>query len=198
MAISFFVLNGYGIFEDNNKKKSLGVVATYVLGETGNIGYSNYVGDDTPIAGDSVSHTRVFQNLFLNYQIKKLKIQIGADYILQQNSNIAVKTMTASMYSGVLGFKYQLKEKFAFYARGEIFNDPQGFMSGVIIDNTNKYTGLELWGVTLGAEYKPTENSYVRLESRNLEMDPAQEIFRFDGENEDNRLEILCNIGVSF
>ena len=43
------------------------------------------------------------------------------------------------MYSGVLALKYQLKEKFAVYGRGELFSDKQGFMGGVIIDNDLKH-----------------------------------------------------------
>lgn len=100
------------------------------------------------------------------------------------------------MFSGVAAFKYQAKKKFAVYAKGEIFNDPQGFMSGVFTDLNGRRTGYKPWGVTIGAEYKPTDNSYIRLEGRQLEMDAAQEIFQWK-EKEDSRMEVLLNFGIS-
>ncbi|HEY4800055.1 MAG TPA: outer membrane beta-barrel protein, partial [Bacteroidia bacterium] len=198
LDIYLFVLNGYNMFVDNNKKKSFGTLFLYNLGKNGNIGYSSYVGDDTPTAADSISHLRVQQNLFINYEIGKLKIQIGGDYCFQQHSQIGNKTGTASMFSGVASAKYQLMNKFAAYGRGEIFNDPQGFMSQVITDANGFLTGYKLWGITAGIEYQPTENSYIRLEGRQIQMDAAQKIFRWNGENRTYRSEILLNTGISF
>ena len=196
-SINLYVLNGYNIYEDNNDKKSLGMLVTYALTDKGNVGYSNYIGDDSAL-GDSITHLRIHQNIYFNYQIKKLKIQIGGDYCIQEHSDLTDKNKSASMYSGVLALKYQLKEKFAVYGRGELFSDKQGFMGGVIIDNDLKATGYKLWGVTLGVEYKPTENSYIRLEGRQLQMDKKQEIFYWDGKNKSSRMEMLINMGISF
>ena len=196
-SFNIYALNGYNLYEDNNKKKSIGMLVTYALGDKGNVGYSNYIGDDSP-QNDSISHLRFHQNLFFNYQVKKLKIQVGGDYCFQKHSAIANQSKTATMFSGVAGLKYQVKEKFAMAVRGEWFNDPQGFMSGVFIDNTNKYTGFKLWGLTLGAEYKSSENTYIRIEGRQLQMNKNQEIFRWNGINKPGRTELMCHIGVSF
>jgi hypothetical protein len=198
LTINLYVLSGYNMYEDNNNKKSIGALITYALGDKGNIGYSNYIGDDTPTAGDSISHLLFHNNLFFNYQVGKLKMQIGGDYCMKKNSHITNPKETATMYSGVTSLKYLCNTKYAVYARGEVFNDPQGVMSGVILDKKNKFTGFELWGVTAGAEYKPTDNSYIRLEGRQLMMDGDQEIFRFNKSNSSNRMEILLNLGVSF
>ena len=196
-SINMYALNGYNMYEDNNKKKSLGTLITYALGDKGNVGYSNYIGDDSP-QGDPTSHLRIHQNLFFNYQVKKLKIQIGGDYCMQHHSKIVDQNKTATMFSGVIGLRYQANEKFAISGRGELFKDPQGFMSGIFIDNANKFTGSKLWGVTLGAEYKPTESTYIRIEGRKLQMDKNQEIFYWNGKNRSNRIEILFNMGISF
>ena len=197
-SINIFALNGYNIYEDNNEKKSIGMLATYSFNENGNIGYSNYIGDDTPKAADSISHLRIFQNLFFNYQFKKLKMQLGIDNIMQGNSDITDPKKSADALSGVLSFKYQFSTNYAIYSRGEFFNDPQGFMGGVITDKKNKLTGIKLFGITLGTEYKPTDNTIIRLEGRELVADKDQEIFRWNGENKKDRLEIMLNIGVSF
>ncbi len=198
LAINLFVLNGYNIFEDNNEKKSFGMLVTYALGDKGSIGYNNYIGDDTPQAADSISHLRFYNNVFLNYTIKKLKIQLGLDYATQKNSHITYIKEKATMYSGLLGLKYQMKEKYAIYGRGEMFNDPEGFMSGVFTDKQSKLTGFKLWGATLGLEYKPAENAYIRLEGRQLQMDKDQKIFYSNGKSIASRSEILFNIGISF
>ena len=197
-AINIFALNGYNIFEDNNEKKSLGTLVTYAFNEHGNIGYSNYIGDDTPVEADSIAHMRLFSNIFVNYQLKKLKMQIGIDNIVQKNSDLVNPTQSAMMLSGVLSFKYQFIDKFAAYTRGEFFNDPQGFMGGVITDRKNKQTGIKLFGITGGVELKPTPNAIIRLEARELITDKDQEIFYWKGEIKNNRLEILMNIGISF
>ncbi len=196
-AVNLYAINGYNIFEDNNKHKSLGMLVTYTEGEKWNAGYSNYLGDDAP---DSAlkSHLRVNQNLFFNAAIKKLKIQLGIDYCLQKNSAILHPDKGSSMLSGVLGFKYQLSEMFALATRGEFFYDPQGFMSTVILDKQNKLTGYKLWGFTLGAEYKPTKNTYIRIEGRQLQMNRNQEIFYQNEKLSSQRFELSGNVGVSF
>jgi Putative beta-barrel porin-2, OmpL-like. bbp2 len=198
LAINLFVLNGFNMYEDNNSKKSIGLLATYALSDKGTIGYSNYTGDDTPDGNDNTSHLRIFQNLFINYQFNNIKIQLGGDFAMQENSDIATSKKRASMFSGVLGVKYQATEKFAVYGRGEIFNDPDGFLSGIIVDKKYKSTGLKLAGGTFGLEYKPADYSYVRLEARQLLTDTNQEIFYFDGITINHRTEILLNLGVSF
>ncbi len=197
-SINLYVLNGYNLYEDNNKKKSFGLLATYTLGNKGNIGYSNYIGDDTPTAADSISHLRIHNNLFVNYQFGKLKAQVGGDFCVQEHSQIANPKNSATMYSGLASVKYQCCPKFAVYARGEVFNDPEGFMGGIITDTTGLLTGYKLWAVTAGMEYKPTGNSYIRLESRNIEMDGAQQVFHWKGDAEDSRLEIILNMGIAF
>jgi hypothetical protein len=196
LSINLFLLNGYNIYEDNNTKKSVGALITYVFNDNFNIGYSDYVGDDSQQT-DSITHMRIYHNLFFNYQIKKIKIQVGGDYGMQENSDTTGKK-SASMYSGVASVKYQCTSKFAFYSRGELFNDPQGFMSGVFINDKNVQTGLKLWGVTAGVEYKPTDNSYIRLEGRQLQTDDDQHIFRWEHKNMNKRMEAMIHMGVSF
>ncbi len=197
LEINLFLLNGYGMFIDNNNKKSFGMGVTYGFNDNLNIGYTNYIGDDTP-PGVAGGHLRIAQNAFLNYQHKKLKIQVGGDYYMQQNSDLATGTKYANMYSALATARYQLRNKLAVYARGEVFNDPDGFMSTIITDYNGKKTGYKLWGATAGVEYKPTAESYVRLEGRRLQMDQDQYIYYHDGEYYNYRYEVMVNAGVTF
>lgn len=102
------------------------------------------------------------------------------------------------MESGILSMSYQAAKKIDVYGRGEIYNDPDGILSGVFVNQNNDTTGLKLWGVTIGVQYKPTENSYVRIEGRSLSTQDSQKIFRWDNENKNNRLEAMINMGLTF
>jgi hypothetical protein len=196
-SISLYGLNGYNLYEDNNFKKSIGMLITRTLGANGNIGYSNYLGDDNQVQSD-VSLFRFHNNIFYNQLFGHLKVQLGADYCLQSNSSLEDPGHSASMYSGEASFKYLFTDKFALAARGEVFHDPNGYMGGLIENTDNEFTGLKMWGVTLGAEFKPTENSYLRIEGRQIQFDNKQQLFYWDGENKSNRLELSANVGVSF
>lgn len=193
-SLNLFELNGYNIFEDNNNKTSGGMLVTYAFNDKLNVGYSNYIGDDSPM-GDTVLRTRIYNNVFINYQSEKIKIQFGEDYAVQQTAD---PNDPAAMISGILSARYQCREKTAIYVRGEYFNDPDGFLSGTFTDDNGNLTGLKILGVTAGIEYKPTDNSYIRLEGRQLQAGEAQYIFRTNHKNTDTRMEAMIHMGVSF
>ena len=172
------------------------MLATYAFNDNLNIGYSNYIGDDSP-TGDTMTHTRVYQNFFLNFQKNRIKLQVGGDYGMQQNSDSTGKKM-ATMFSALATVRYAITSKFGVYTRGEIFNDPTGFLAGKFIDKTGHHTGYKLWGATLGFEYKPTDNSYIRLEGRQLQCDANQQIFRWNGKNTNVRQEVMIHMGFYF
>ena len=198
LFLALHVLNGYNTFVDNNKKKSIGISFTYLFGDKGSIGYYNLFGDETR---DSISssHVRFLNNVVFTYQLtSKIKVLIGGDVITQQNAAITNPKKTALVYGGIATFKYQVTNKFGVYSRGEIFSDKDGFLSGIIKDKQNKLTGFKLWGITAGMEYKPTDNSYIRLEGRQLQMNKDQEIFRWNGKDLSQRLEMMFHAGVFF
>ncbi|QQS67805.1 MAG: outer membrane beta-barrel protein [Chlorobiota bacterium] len=198
LSINFYLLNGYNLFIDNNTKKSFGSLVTYNFNDNSIISYSNYIGDDTPSSGDSISHLLLQQNLYFNSQVGNLKYQIGFDYAIKQNSDVSNLKQSASMISGILGLKYIFNDNYSLYGRGEYFEDPNGILSGVIIDSKNKSTGFKLFGLTAGVEYKPTDNSYLRIEGRQLIMDSDQKIFRVKNPLTNSRFEVLSNLGISF
>jgi hypothetical protein len=196
LAVTLLALNGYNIYEDNNNKKSLGALIMYVLDDKGSIGYSNYTGDDSP-PGEPVSHLRIHNSIFMNYQFGKLKMQAGFDYCEQQHADTTGEN-SAAYTSGVFSLKYLCGKSVSVYAREEFFNDPQGCMSGVFTDKNGKLTGYVLTGTTAGVEHKPTDNSYIRMEGRLLVMDKSQEIFYWDGYARNFRFEFMMNMGITF
>lgn len=198
LLICLHILNGYNTYIDNNRQKSFGLTLLYTFNDNLSLGYYNLLGEESN-EGAATTHFRTLHNLVLNYQVtKKLKAVVGLDYITQQHSALADTTKTASVYSGIITLKYQFLPAFGMYVRGETFNDPDGFLAGAFPDAKNKYTGYKLNGATLGFEYKPLENAFIRLEGRDLMMDKDQKIFRTDGANTNNRIEATVNIGVWF
>jgi hypothetical protein len=196
IAIYIYALNGYNTFIENNDQKSFGALVTYAFNEKTGIGYSNYTGDDSPESATG-SHLRIHNNLFYNYQGKKLKLQLGGDFCSQQNSD-TTGTKSATMFSGIVSAKFAFNGKWSLYGREEFFNDPQGYMSTIIVDSKNQQTGYVLSGTTLGAEFIPIANSYIRLEGRQLLMDKNQEIFYWEETARNYRFEIMMNLGISF
>lgn len=122
----------------------------------------------------------------------------GVDYIFQQNSSISDSSKSAFIYSGILTFRYQLTQKLGVYARGELFNDANGILTAKVYDAQNKLTGFVLTGETAGLEYKISDNSYIRLEGRQIQMDKDQKIFRTDGAYTNTRTEVMLHAGVWF
>ena len=197
LEIALYLLNSYGSFQENNDKKSLGTNIAWAITDNLCLGYTNYIGDDTPM-GETTPHLRIHENAYINYQYKKFKLVAGGDYCLQQNSDINDATKYGVMTSGLATVKYQWTNKFGIYGRAEFFNDPNALMSTRMVDYSGKTTGYKVTGFSLGAEFKPTPESYVRLEGRRLQMDQDQYVFYYNGAYYNDRYEIMVNAGVSF
>lgn len=196
--ISFYLLNGYNIFADNNNKKSAGIYINYALSDHVNITYSDYVGDDTDPDADSVQHLRFYNNLLFTYEKDHIRLLAQVDYAVQQNSALDNPLQSATMISGLLAIRYAICNAFGIYVRGETFQDPEGFLSGIYFDDLGELSGLHISGATLGLEYKPTDNSYVRLEGRELVADTDMFLFYWNGNISNSRFEGLLNVGVWF
>ncbi|MEP7265433.1 MAG: outer membrane beta-barrel protein [Bacteroidota bacterium] len=198
LLIALHVLNGYNRFDDNNKDKTAGLSLVYTFNEKGSTGYFNMIGEESP-EGTPGHHLRVLHNLVFNYQLSpKLKLLAGTDFVTQQNSGLSDTTNTATVFSGIVTLKFQAKPKFAIYARGETFSDKDGILTGAISNSKGSATGYISNGATLGFEFKPVDNAFIRLEGRDLIMDADQDIFYTNGSYTNNRFEVMMNIGVTF
>lgn len=200
---ALYVVNGYNQFVATNKKKAVGLAISYNFSDNFNIGYYNFLSDNTPDS-ISISHWRFLNNLVFNLALgKKVKVIAGGDYIIQQNSAGANGGATAFAYSGIFTLRYQFAKKVAVYGRFEEFNDKNGILTGLfplaaLSAGPYTYQGYEMNGETLGLEYKPTESSYIRLESRILNMQNDLPIFYSDGGYSTSRVEVMLNMGIWF
>jgi hypothetical protein len=197
-SLAVHLLNGYNTFLNFNNNKAVGIAANYTFNERANLGYFNLLSDSSP---DSVktSHLRFLNNFVFTYQFtSKLKGIAGFDFISQRNSSLTDPTKSAYIYSGIVTLRYQYKPKIAVYGRYELYHDADGFLSGIIIDDNNKATGLILNGATLGLEFKPAMNSFIRLEGRDMLMNSDEKIFITNGQNTHIRTELMITAGVWF
>ncbi|MGP8216211.1 MAG: outer membrane beta-barrel protein [Bacteroidia bacterium] len=197
--MALYVVNGYNEFIATNKKKAAGLAITYALSDKGSIGYYNFISDNTP-DNDPVSHTRILNNVVFNYELsKEFKIIAGVDFISQQHSQLSDTAKSAFVYSYILTLKYQFTHFFGIYARGEMFNDVQGIFTSDTLKETNgNVSGYMLNGATLGIEFKPAKNSYIRIEGRELKMAAGQNIFYTDGKYVNYRDEAMVTLGIWF
>jgi hypothetical protein len=147
---------------------------------------------------DQRPHLRFHQNAFWNYRVIEWTFQAGVDFCIQQNSNLLRQGKSATMFSGVLTAKYEWHPRFSMYGRYEFFNDRHGIMTGTIVDKRGNLTGYKVQGETGGFEFKPSANSYLRLEARKLHMHNYQEIFHFQGQDRSTRFELMIHGGILF
>ncbi|MEM6514916.1 MAG: outer membrane beta-barrel protein [Bacteroidota bacterium] len=129
-----WALNGYNNFVDNNDAKSVGVLISKNLNESTSITYTNLYGRES-LDGVNPEQNRFYQNIYLNKNWNdKWYLTVGFDYGIQTNSDLNNPNETATMYAGILTTRHQFNPKFSITGRAEIFNDKNGFISGIITD----------------------------------------------------------------
>ncbi|MEO8446157.1 MAG: outer membrane beta-barrel protein [bacterium] len=194
---SLFLLNGYNVFADNNKNKSVGLQIGVKPSNNLEIIYNNIFGNEQP--SGSKGKMRIYNNLVLKLTAtKKLDVLLGADYAIQEESKLADSSASGNVFAGLLAFKYKITPKLSAMLRGEIYNDADGILSGTYPDINGSPSGLKASGVSFGVEYRPLDNGYVRVESRYLKPDTDLRVFTDGGNPQDSRTEIIFTTGVEF
>jgi hypothetical protein len=193
--VELWAVNGYNYFLDANDAKSFGVLLSYKFNENTSLTYTNLLGreslDDAP-----ASQFRTYHNLYMNTSFGANVIFIlGGDFGTQSNSKTPDYSETAIMYNALATLRYQFSDQWSVTGRGEIFRDESGFVSGILPARNNEIKGLHLWGLTLGSEYRPADNAYVRAEARFLEVDENTLLFSSDY-SENKRWEVMLTMGL--
>jgi hypothetical protein len=183
------LINGYNLFEDNNKNKSFGLQLIYTPNDQLKITYNNIVGNEMPEGTDG--KTRIFNNLIFNVApCKKVDLVASIDIGIQEKSKLQDANATAYTYGAFMSAKYKFNPQFSTTVRGEYYQDMDGILSGSI----GPYNWLKGNGITIGFEYKPVESSYIRVEGRYLRLD--NEIQAFYKGNE--RTEGMLTFGYEY
>lgn len=192
LDFEFWFLNGYNLFFDNNRAKSIGIRIAQNFNENTVFSYSNIIGSEQDIRFTNRQRFRTYHNLYFGSYSDDFDFIMGMDVGTQGNSSAS--TETAFMYNALLTMRAKFGDQFSLSSRSEIFNDQEGFISGEIAYPSGD-KGLKVWGFTLGAEYKPSENSFMRIESRMLNELDKEPLFDKIGRPH-QRLEIMFTMGA--
>jgi hypothetical protein len=194
---SLYLLNGYNVLADNNLNKSGGMQLGVKPVSNLEIIYNNIFGNEQPQG--SPGKTRFYNNLVVKYAaIKKLDFLLGMDFATQQKSDLADSNASASLFSGLLAVRYNFVKKFYVSARGEYYEDNNGILSGLYTDTEGNLIGLKSYGIAFALEFDPTDNSYVRIDTRFLKSGNSLSIFTHDTTPSDERTEITLGAGIEF
>jgi hypothetical protein len=145
---------------------SAGLGLNWSPAENLTIGYVNQISNESGPT-DDVDRTRLHNNLWMNISWKKLDLQFGGDFVVQGNSKIDGEG-SAIEVAALASAKYEAFKGFSVFGRFEYLDDKHGIISGLFEDINGYMRGLSIVGYTLGAEFKPSENSYIRVERRQL------------------------------
>jgi hypothetical protein len=189
LSLQLNVFNGYSDYSDLNKNKILNFSAFYAPNENISLTYNFLTSDESPTS-DVVSHQRYYNDFYISATLNKFILGFEVNYGMQKNSKKTDSTKTATMYSGLLVAKYQLKKKLGFYGRIENFSDPDQILS------TNLAIGNYINGATLGVEYKPQKTAALSVEWRGLESDNL--IFKQGNKILNQRNEIIVCLDLWF
>jgi hypothetical protein len=184
LTAQLHILNGNGIFEDNNYNKSVGMFFSYNVSKEFSFAYANTIGNE--IAGKP-ENARLFMlhNVDLYYNAsEQFRIKGQVDY-----ASLAEKgPIEAQSYIGVSAeAQYSFTDKMACTAR-----------TSLISTNKNLFIDAESGNeIALGLQYKPAPMVYVRIEGRMLSFDDKFKPFLVDNKPESSRMELMLNFGVT-
>ncbi len=183
------VLNGYNRFTDNNEDKSLGYSVSYKLSPSTTIALNGIAGNEQASRNEPL--TRVLNDLVVNSTLsEKLALKVVVDVATQKQSADAASTSVA--YGAFASLRYSLTSQLFATTRAELFHDADGILSG--------NTKLCAHAATLGLEFRPIENAYLRCETRYMtdyDMDNAL-FMSTEGSPSHHRIEGMFSLGVAF
>jgi hypothetical protein len=200
LSACLHILNGNNIFEDNNANKSIGLFLAYQSDKAFKISYAGIFGNE---GAGKISQTKfhVMHNLCVEaHPSDKIGFKAQFDYATLEKGTFDDKGKPAD---GVfMGFSAQSQYKFTNEFSGTVRFSYISNSDGIYNGGLNGFDGMAITG---GIEYKPTETSYIRLESRMISLNEGEEkagypgkIF-FDGKEKVNsRAEVMLNFGVWF
>ncbi|PKL77573.1 MAG: hypothetical protein CVV27_05105 [Candidatus Melainabacteria bacterium HGW-Melainabacteria-1] len=191
-SFQLHLLNGYGSIEDNNLAKSVGWLVGVTPLSNLSLSWAGQVGDETNF-GDPFA-VRFYNNLNASYQIlDNLGLRGQFDFATEGNKGF--------YYGAQLTARYDFLERFGVTLRGETIQDPNGMLTAAYDTSSDDASqGLQGFGVTLGLEYRPLDNAFVRLEGRQLMLSQTNNQIFIDpaGVASSNRFEVSVNTGFWF
>ena len=153
-SVALHVVNGWNSTIDNNAEKSLGLAVSYSpTGSTGLI--LNVMDGFEQPTGVDVGKKKVFDFIVTQNVTDAFALTLNADYGDETLINGLYTWKGAAVYG-----RYAFNAKSAVALRGEIFDDPRGYATGLGV------SGLNVKEVTATYEYKFADALLLRGEAR--------------------------------
>jgi hypothetical protein len=175
LSASFHIVNGWDNSTDNNRGKCYGTSITYAPADAFSLVVSGMTGPEqdeqgvnAPTVGSSSSNKRDLLDVVATIKpMKPLSIILNTDNGREQNVPATLLPLgtpsESAQWKGVAGIvKYDLNDKHSIAARGEVFNDEEGFRTG---------TAQRLKEVTLTWEIRLNGGVILRPEYRHDSSD---------------------------
>lgn len=183
----FHILNGNNMYPDNNDNKTFGWFFGYDFTDKFNVSYAAIIGNEEDAADPSKT---LFHNniCFYGKFTDNLEVKGQVDYASKSDAVIDNGEEKSGTFLGLaVQSRYMFTKKISATGRiSYVTNEDMIFEPG--FDNC--------MGITLGAEYKPWEFYYIRIEGRMLSFDDDHEMF-WDGEEQSaSRMELMLNMGI--
>ena len=201
---SFLVVNGNTVIEDNNPNKSAGLLLGYNASDLFGISYAGIYGNEEPGKPENYELHMLHNVVISSKPVDKLSFKLQFDYSTKKVADptpVAPSNEKDGKYLGAsITARWQMMEKIFLTGRYAYIDNSDG-VEGIPIVNSNN-TGipqLKGAGETLGLEYKPTENSYIRIEGNFLNFDNIDLYKLFvdkNGSPTSSRAEVFLNFGV--
>jgi hypothetical protein len=158
------------------------------------ITYNNFFGNQA-LKTAEIDNNILYNNFIADYTPGK-HFELTGQFDLGGQTNSTPPPDTndiATMFSGFFQVKYKLNQHFSGAVRYEVFNDPDGFLSGV---NPLTNRGLRTDGLGISLEYRPVPFGFFRLIYHYLHSYPGSK--EFYSKTSDNLNAILFSTGVRF
>ncbi|MDT3741163.1 MAG: outer membrane beta-barrel protein [Candidatus Kapabacteria bacterium] len=181
------LLNGNGIFEDNNYNKTVGIFLSYNLSNAIKIAYANTLGNEV---ADRPENARLLMfhnfNFYFNAS-EKFRVKAQIDYASLAEKEVGSQKIEAQSFMGISAqAQYSFTDKYAASLRASYISSDKSLFGAA-------ESGTE---IALGLQYKPAEMLYCRIEGRMLGFDDKYKPFLVDNKAESSRMELMLNIGV--
>jgi hypothetical protein len=197
LAIQLNAFNSFNQYIETNKNKAIGISVAYSPTSKLSGTFSSIYCNEDP-TNASIKRNRLYNNLILTFKSKHWIIGVEGNFGYQTHSNISDSSKSATMFSSLIAAKYRITPQWAFYTRGEIYEDPNEVLTGPIVNPDHQLIGIDAVGATLGIEYKPIPNSYLRIETRCLQTTSNESIFYYQDNYRNKRYELIVGLGMWF
>lgn len=155
------VNNGWDNFRDTGRRKTIELGINYKPNPIFSINASVYSGEQraTDMVSTGPTGTRNLINLAATLNVtEKLSFVANYDYAIQTKAALPNGNLAKALWKGLVGYiNYKFNDKWQTSLRGEVFNDSNGFRTGV---------AQNLRGITLTLGYSPIKNLILRAETR--------------------------------